>query len=95
MNKVVQKYIEKLNPRSFTNNVQRTLYRLLRTNGEWTRQAALRVPSVDRRLSDLRNHGEFTITCRRGGDVGRKNGYVYRLEAKSVTLVRLQAIFAQ
>ena len=95
MSKAVQQYIQNLNPRAFTNNVQRTLYRLLRTNGEWTRQAALRVPSVDRRLSDIRNHGEFTVTCRRGSDVGRKNGYVYRLELKSVTLVRLQAIFAQ
>jgi hypothetical protein len=85
MSKVVQQYIEKLNPRAFTNNVQRTLYRLLRTNGDWTRQAALRVPSVDRRISDVRNHGGFTVTCSRAEDVGRKRGFVYRLETKTVT----------
>ena len=93
MSKTAQQFVQNLNPRNFTNNVQRTLYRLLRTNGEWVRKASLRVPSVDRRISDVRLHGEFTVTCRRGADVGRRTGFVYRIDPRSVTLQRLQAVF--
>ena len=98
MSKTVQEYVSQLNPRNFTNNVQKTLFRLLRTNGEWTRLSVLRVPSAARRVRDLRSvdYGAFKVECRRADSVGlRGNRYshVYRLDPRSVTLARLQEVF--
>lgn len=73
MKKSVRNFVENIDKRSFTNNVQKVLYQLLTadTNGGWMRLDRTNIPSSEARARDLRKlqYGEFNVFCRRAADL--------------------------
>ena len=99
MNKSVQEYLQRLNSRRFTSNLQRTLFRLLTAKGDgWVTLRSLRVSSAASRVRDLRTqeYGSFRIECRTARELGRDGdhrAFLYRVVPSSVTVQRLREIF--
>ena len=90
MRQSVRRYVERLNTRRFTNNVQRVLYTLLNKGGEWVDTGTFRVNSADSRLRDLRKneYGRFNVVCRRQEDTTQ-----YRIVVRDLTVAQLREVF--
>ena len=92
MRESLKRYVQRLNSRKFTNNVQRVLYRLLVDSEEngWVPTRSLRVSCADSRVRDLRKpeYGAFRVQCRRDKGVTS-----YRLTVRDLTVARLRTVF--
>lgn len=99
MRKYISKFVRRLNPRSFSNNRQKALYRLLTAKGDgWVRLNDFRVPSAGSRIRDLRKNdfGAFDVRCRSAADLGREGGthtFYYRLAQRNLTLEKIRNVF--
>lgn len=100
MKKSVRNFVENINKRSFTNNVQKVLYQLLTadTNGGWMRLDRTNIPSSEARARDLRKsqYGEFNVFCRRSTDLslGRDSKtHYYRIGHRNLTISKLKTVF--
>jgi hypothetical protein len=101
MRKEIKDFVNSLDRRNFTNNVQRVLHTLLLASisgKEWVSTKSFRTRSAAARLRDLRKteYGEFGIDCRQASDINR-NGtqytFFYRIKHDGLTLTKLRRIF--
>jgi hypothetical protein len=91
MRESVKKYVQRLNTRNFTNNVQRVLFQLLVQDGEgWVSSRSFRVKSADSRLRDLRKpaYGAFNVICKREEETTK-----YRVAVRDLTVAKLRQVF--
>lgn len=97
MNTIINQYVNSLNRRKFTKNVQRVLFSLLTAEENLVSRGSLRVPSATSRLRDLRKnkYGNFDVTCLSSTELGRTGTPTtfYRLNTNNITLSQLRSVF--
>jgi hypothetical protein len=100
LSKEVRRFMDRIDSRRLTNNTQRALLALLRSEGEWVSRQSIRVRSATSRIRDLRTneYGAFDVQCATATELKRPVRGVaqptfYRLNPRSVTLSRLQRVF--
>jgi len=102
MKVTVKNYLDSLNSRMFTNNVQRVLFQLLRASERskdgWVTARTIRVPSAGSRIRDLRldKFGGFDIDCATAVQLGRSKvgrTFLYKIDTGRVTVDQLRTVF--
>jgi hypothetical protein len=99
MNTTIVNYVNSLNRRTFTNNVQRVLHTLLTAGGDgWVSRNSMRVSSAAARIRDLRKEefGGFSVVCRSASSLGRKGDrhtFFYKVDRRNLTLAQVRSVF--
>lgn len=90
----------KVNRRSFTNNNQKVLFKLLNANGSWISGSELSrtVNFAGSRIRDLRKSqfGAFKVECKDAPALGKKgdgNSFFYRINPRTVKIRQVDTIF--
>jgi len=99
MKAAITTFVRKLNTRSFNNNTQKALHRLLTAKGDgWVSLNDFRIPSVGSRIRDLRKErfGSFDVACRSASSLERKGGrhtFYYKINQRNLTLGQVKSVF--
>jgi len=91
-------FLNDLNPRRFTNNTQKALYKLLTSSDGWVKLSELRVPSPASRIRDLRKEkfGGFEINCRSAAELdkrGDQHTFYYKINQRNLTVGKVRRVF--
>lgn len=96
----VKGYLTKVNRRTFTNNNQKVLFKLLNADGKWVSSADLNrlVSSAGSRVRDLRKEqfGSFQVDCADAPSIGKKgngNSFFYRIRPRTVNRRQVSTVF--
>ncbi len=97
MHNTINQYVQTLNRRHFTKNVQRVLYSLLTAENNLVSRGSLRVPAATAYLRDLRKnkYGAFNIVCRTSEELNRTGTRTtwYELDTSNLSLAQVRRVF--